>query len=167
VTVGTVEPRKRLGVLVEAFKSLRRTHPDLTLVIVGPDGWGSVGRLDHPGVRRLGRLPWAQVDALYRRAQLCCITSVYEGFGLPAAEAMARGCPVVTTRNNALAEVVGDAGLLVAPDDPADTAAAIARVLDDDDLRADLAERGLQRVSTMSWAHTALDHAAIYRELAR
>jgi glycosyltransferase involved in cell wall biosynthesis len=167
VTVGTVEPRKRLWVLVEAFRSLRRKHPDLQLVIVGPDGWGSVGRLEYPGIHRLGRLPWSQVDALYRRAQLCCITSVYEGFGLPAAEAMARACPVVVTRGNALAEVVGGAGILVAPDDPADTATAIANVLDDAALRSDLARRGRERVATMGWDVTAREHAQIYRELTR
>lgn len=166
VTVGTVEPRKRLTVLVEAFRAVRERHPDLSLVIVGPDGWGDVGRLDAPGVLRLGRLPWTQVDALYRRAQLCCITSVYEGFGLPAAEAMARGCPVVTTSGGALEEVVGHAGLLVAPDDAGATAAAIEAVLDDPDLRARLAARGPERVATMGWSHTAAEHAEIYRELA-
>jgi glycosyltransferase involved in cell wall biosynthesis len=165
MTAGTVEPRKRLGVLVEAFRSVQRAHPDLTLVIVGPDGWGSVGGLEYPGVQRLGRLPWEQVDALYRRAQLFCTTSVYEGFGLPAAEAMARACPVIATRGNALAEVLGDAGLLVAPDDPSDTAAAITRVLEDDELRAELVRRGPRRVETMTWTNTAREHASIYREL--
>lgn len=167
VTVGTVEPRKRLWVLVEAFRSLRRSHPDLRLVIVGPAGWGSVGRIDFPGVLRLGRLPWTHVDALYRRAQLCCITSVYEGFGLPAAEAMARGCPVVATRNTALAEIVGDAGLLIDPDDPADTATAITRVLDDPWLRDELSTRGVDRVATLGWNRTARQHADIYDELGR
>lgn len=165
ITVGTVEPRKRLQVLVEAFRAVRRSHPHTTLVIVGPDGWGDVGRLDEPGVRRLGKLPWTQVDALYRRAALCCITSVYEGFGLPAAEAMARGCPVITTSGNALAEVVGDAGVLVPPDDAEATAAAIVHMLDDSSHQQDYAARGPRRVETISWNRTAIEHASIYREL--
>ncbi len=166
VTVGTVEPRKRLNVLVEAFRTVQRKHPDVTLVIVGPDGWGDVGRLDYPGVRRLGKLPWTQVDALYRRARLCCITSVYEGFGLPAAEAMARGCPIVTTSGNALAEVVGHAGVLVEPDDVAATAAAITHMLEDSEHRHDYAARGPRRVEAISWSRTAAEHGAIYRSLA-
>ena len=166
ITVGTVEPRKRLRLLVDAFRAVQRRHHDLTLVIVGPDGWGDVGNLDYPGVRRLGRLPWTQVDALYRRARLCCITSVYEGFGLPAAEAMARGCPVVTTTGNALEEVVGDAGVLVPPDDVDATAAQIERLLDDDAARAELARLGRARVASQSWQRTASEHAEVYRSMA-
>ncbi len=165
LTVGTVEPRKRLNILVEAFNSLRRSHPDLQLVIVGPTGWGKIGRLDHPGVMQLGRLPWRDVDALYRRAQLCCIPSVYEGFGLPAAEALARGCPTIVTRGNALEEVVGDAGILIDSDDVLGTHDAIERVLEDARLRSDLARRGPPRMASMSWANTAREHAAIYRDL--
>ncbi len=165
ITVGTVEPRKRLRLLVDAFREVQRRHHDVTLVIVGPDGWGDVGRIDFPGVRRLGRLPWNQVDALYRRAQLCCITSVYEGFGLPAAEAMARACPVVTTTGNALQEVVGDAGVLVPPDDVGATAAEIERLLDDDAARQELARLGPARVASQSWQRTASEHAAVYRAM--
>ncbi len=166
LTVGTVEPRKRLPVLLEAFRSLRARHPDVTLVIVGPDGWGEVGRIEGPAVSRLGRLPWSQVDALYRRAVACCITSVYEGFGLPAAEAMARGCPVIAASSGALTEVIGDAGMLVAPDDPEATAAAIAEVLENDALGVDLAARGLRRVATMTWRRAAEAHARVYHDVA-
>ncbi len=72
---------------------------------------------------------------------------------------------MIATRGNALAEVLGDAGLLVAPDDPSDTAAAITRVLEDDELRAELVRRGPRRVETMTWTNTAREHASIYREL--
>ena len=68
-------------------------RPDLELVVVGPPGWGEVAGLDRPGVRVLGPQPWRVVDALYRRAACCCIASRYEGFGLPALEALARGAP--------------------------------------------------------------------------
>lgn len=166
LTVGTVEPRKRLPVLVGAFRAVRARHPDLTLAIVGPDGWGDPGRIDGPGVLRLGRLPWSQIDALYRRAELCCFTSIYEGFGLPAAEAIARGCPVVAPSGGALAEVIGDAGVLVEPDDADATAVGMLAVLDDPVLRADLARRGPARTAATTWASSAAAHARLYAALA-
>lgn len=165
LTVGTVEPRKRLDVLVDAFGMVRATHPDLTLVIAGPEGWGDVGDLDAPGVARVGRLPWSQLDALYRRAQLCCFTSVYEGFGLPVAEALARGCPVIATGGTAYEEVMGDAGLVVPPDDADTTAAAMVALLDDEEERSRRSTLGLHRVATMNWSRTVERHAAAYREL--
>lgn len=166
LTVGTVEPRKQLDVLVDAFRQVRVAHPDVALIIAGPDGWGDVGDLDAPGVRRVGRLPWNQLDALYRRAQLCCFTSVYEGFGLPVAEALARGCPVVATRGTAYEEVMGDAGVVVPTGDADATATAMLTLLDDDNERAQLAAQGRDRVAHMSWTRAVEQHATVYRELA-
>src|SRR4051794_39406877 len=95
LSVGTVEPRKDLPTLVNAVERLLpRGNKKLQLVIVGPAGWGRVEGIDRPFVRRLGEQPWPIVDALVRRSTACCIASRYEGFGLPALEAIARGAPL-------------------------------------------------------------------------
>ena len=113
LAVGTVEPRKGLDMLAKAFTRARVEIPNLSLAIVGPDGWLSVPGLDAPGIRRLGTVDEHTLDALYRRALLCAVPSRYEGFGLPALEAMARGCPVIASNATSLPEVVGAAGLLI------------------------------------------------------
>ena len=163
LSVGTVEPRKDLGVAADAVSRLRAER-DVTLVIVGPPGWGEVGGLDRPGVRRLGPVRWEILDSLYRRARACCLPSTYEGFGLPAAEALARGCPVVASGGGAMAEIVGDAGLLCPPGDVEAFAAALDRIVDDDDLHADLVRRGPERAAQFSWSRSAELHAAVFRE---
>ena len=88
-------------------------EPDLELAIVGPAGWLAVPGLDAPGIHRLGTVDERTLDALYRNAIACAVPSRYEGFGLPALEAMARGCPVIASNATSLPEVVGRAGMLV------------------------------------------------------
>jgi glycosyltransferase involved in cell wall biosynthesis len=163
LSVGTVEPRKDLGVAADAVTRLRATR-DVTLVIVGPQGWGEVRGLDRPGVRRLGPVRWEILDSLYRRARACCLPSTYEGFGLPAAEALARGCPVVASGGGAMAEIVGDAGLLCPAGDVGAFSDALATIIDDDEVHGDLARRGPERASQFSWSSSAERHAAVYRE---
>jgi glycosyltransferase involved in cell wall biosynthesis len=163
LSVGTVEPRKDLGVAADAVTRLRAGR-ELTLVIVGPQGWGDVGGLDRPGVRRLGAVRWEILDSLYRRARACCLPSTYEGFGLPAAEALARGCPVVASGGGAMAEIVGDAGILCPAGDVDAFTAALARIVDDDAMHADLARRGPERASRFSWSSSAAHHASVYHE---
>lgn len=162
LTVGTVEPRKGLPVLAEAVTAIRHRRPDITLAVVGPRGWGEIRGLERPGVRRVGRVDKDTLDALYRRAAVTCLASTYEGFGLPALEALTRASPLVATDGTALAEVVGDAGILVPPDDPEVLADALVRVLDDDALRADLARRGPVRAATFTWGRCVREHARAY-----
>jgi glycosyltransferase involved in cell wall biosynthesis len=162
LTVGTVEPRKNVSTLIEAVQMLRRTRPDVVLLVVGPPGWGTVAGLDRPGVRRLGRLPWVAVDALYRRASVCALVSHYEGFGLPALEALARGTPLVCSEGSALGEVVGGAALRVAPGDPAAIADALRRALEDETLRTDARVRGPARAREFTWQRSAQRHAQLY-----
>ncbi len=162
LSVGTIEPRKGLDTLAAAVASIRRTHPDLTLVLAGPTGWLSVPGLDGPAVRRLGRVDEATLDALYRRALVCALPSRYEGFGLPALEAMARGCPVVASNTTALPEVVGDAGVLVAPGDVAAWTAALTGVVEDPSARDELAARGRRRATDFTWVATAQAHLDAY-----
>jgi glycosyltransferase involved in cell wall biosynthesis len=162
LTVGTIEPRKNLSALVDAMQMVRRTHPDVVLAVVGPSGWGDVRGLDRAGVRRLGQLPWAAVDALYRRARACALVSHYEGFGLPALEALARGAVLVCSDGSGVGEVVDDAALRVDPRDTPAIASALSRALEDDDLRTDMSARGRDRAREFTWDRCAEAHARIY-----
>jgi len=161
--VGTLEPRKGVATLVEAHRILRRHHPDVTLVVVGARGWGKVPSLDLPGVIATGSILDEHLDVLYRGAAALAYPSRYEGFGLPALEAMARGCPVVTSGTTSLPEVVGDAGVLVDPEDPEAIAGALAAVVGDEDRRASLAEAGRRRAAEFTWDKSVAAHRAAYR----
>jgi len=167
--VGTVEPRKGIDVLLAAHDALRHQgHPDLKLVIAGPPGWGETPMLDGPGVVAPGRIDELTLDALYRGAAVLAVPSRSEGFGLPALEAMARGCPVVASDAGALPEVVGDGGLLVKPGDADALADALQRILTDDSLATSLGAAGYRRAATFTWsactaAHLAAYHAALGR----
>ncbi len=160
--VGTVEPRKGLPVLLRAMETVRREHPGTTLVVAGPPGWGEVPGLDAPFVRKLGGTDDDVLDALYRAAALVAVPSRYEGFGLPALEAMAYGAPVVASRATSLPEVVGDAGVLVDPEAVDDWAAALGRVVGDEAERARLRDAGLERAAGFTWFASAHAHRAAY-----
>lgn len=162
LAVGTVEPRKGLDILAQAMTRVRRDLPDLTLAIVGPDGWLAVDGLDVDGVVRLGTVDERTLDALYRRATLCAVPSRYEGFGLPALEAMARGCPVVASNATSLPEVVGGAGVLVPVGDISGWSHAIAEVATDPEARRAMARAGRERSVGFSWRGSAHAHAAAY-----
>jgi glycosyltransferase involved in cell wall biosynthesis len=167
LTVSTVEPRKDLPTMVAAVERVRaQGAPNLELVIVGAPGWGRVDGIDRPFVRRLGDTPWPTVDALIRRAGAFCITSRYEGFGLPALEAIARGAPLAAASGSSVEEVVGDAALLFPPGDVTACASALEQLLGDAALRADLAERGRTRAAEFTWARSADAHAAAYAHAA-
>ena len=163
---GSIEPRKNVERIVAAY---RASDTGMPLVIAGPDGWrsGTVARMltDTPGVLRL---PWqsrATMVALLARARALVMPSLAEGFGLPVAEAMALGTPVVTSVAGALAETAGGAALLVDPLDVAAIAAAITRVARDDALCHALAQAG--RAQATRFAAPAFAHrlGALYDKL--
>lgn len=175
LTVGSVEPRKNLPRLLEAVHRLRGrpATADVVLVHAGPAGWlangvaETIGRLDLAGaVRFLGYVPQEHLAALYSLARLSAYPSLYEGFGLPVAEAMACGCPVVTSEVSALSEVAGDAAVLVDPHSVENIAEAIAALWTDDQRRADLATKGRARAGRYTWEHTARETVAVYNRVA-
>jgi glycosyltransferase involved in cell wall biosynthesis len=163
LTVGTIEPRKDLPTIVAAIERLRARHrSNVELVVVGPSGWGPVPDLDWPFVRVLGPQPWSIVDALLRRAAACCIASRYEGFGLPALEALARGAPLAVAEGSALEEVVGNAALLFGAGDVEACTDALQRLLTDEELRNKLSRLGTARAKELTWEHSAEAHVAAY-----
>ncbi len=166
--VGTVEPRKNLPRLVEAFHQARAEGalpPDAHLLLAGPAGWGDAlppGGAG-PDVRLLGRVADAELAALYRGALVTAQPSVREGFGLPVLEAMAHGSPVVTSRGTSTEEVAGGAAVLVDPLDVGDIARGLADAVA---RRAELIVAGRVRAAELTWERTAAVTLAAYRELA-
>lgn len=162
-------PHKNHAVLIEAFALVVQQCPDALLVL--PGGRGSEEDhlrvlIDDRGlrarVRRTGRISAADVAGLYREAAVVAVPSRYEGFGLPATEAMAYGAPLVAAASTALPEVVGDAGVLIAPDDVSAWADALVHLLGRPEERARLAEAGLERARRYTWSANATALADLY-----
>jgi glycosyltransferase involved in cell wall biosynthesis len=174
LAVGTVEPRKDLPLLVEAFDRLTANgEPELRLVIAGADGWGAEALTSaigsSPARERIVRLGWVSDDqrvALLRGASVMVFPSIYEGFGMPPLDAMATGTPVVATSAGAVPEVVGDAAVLVPTGDADALADAIGRVLEDVELADELRRRGHQRTHAFGWDVAADRLVDLYRRLA-
>ena len=163
-------PHKDHLTLVRAFARLAASHPDATLVLTGGAGpaeaqVAAAVRASGAGeqVRRTGRIPWSELDALYELATVVAVPSRFEGFGAPALEAMAAGAALVAADATALPWVVDDGGLLVPPGDEAAWADAIGRLLDDPHERRRLAEAGRARAATFSWARAGRALASGYR----
>jgi glycosyltransferase involved in cell wall biosynthesis len=173
--VGTVEPRKNVPMLVRAFERLQRTGrlSGVRLVIAGPLGWQSDAArrtVDSLGLRDAvftGPVSDEELVGLYSEASLFVFPSLYEGFGLPALEAMACGVPVVASDIPVLREVLGDAARFAAPTDVEGLANAMERVLTDEGERATLIERGRERVARFTWQETARRTFSVYESLLR
>lgn len=166
--VGTIEPRKNVARLIEAYSHLR--DGQVKLVIGGARGWlyeevfarveelGLTGDVLFPGY-----IPPDELPLWYNAAELFVYPSLYEGFGLPPLEAMACGTPVITSNVSSLPEVVGEAGLTVDPIDSKGLAEAMNQVLGSEALRQSMRERGLARAGSFSWAKAARETVEVYR----
>jgi len=169
LTVGTLQPRKNVEGVVQAFEALARDGAPHQLVVAGARGWRDealAAKLRRSPaaarVRATGHVDDATLVALYRGAAAFVFPSRGEGFGLPPLEAMACGAPVVCSDRTSLPEVVGDAALLVDPDDAAAVAAALREALEParaDELRA----RGFARAAQFTWERCAEATVAAYR----
>ncbi len=171
--LGTLEPRKNLLRLVEAYARLPQ-RAAVRLVIAGGKGWfyeqlfrrvaelGLAEQVLFPGFLPAAELPW-----WYRAAELFVYPSRFEGFGMPVLEALACGTPTITTTASSLPEVAGDAALLVDPDDTEALIAAMGRVLDNAALAAQLREAGLHRASQLPWSRVAASTLEVYRTVLR
>jgi glycosyltransferase involved in cell wall biosynthesis len=168
--VGTLEPRKNVPLLFDAFAQVRR-QLDAQLLVVGGRGW-----LDEPifvaharsglgdAVRFLGNLNQDDLAALYSGAGAFVLPSLYEGFGLPVLEAMACGAPVICSNAGPLPEVAGEAAVLLSPDEPSAWAQAILTMLSDGRLADAWRQKGFTRAAAFSWERAALATRNVYRE---
>ena len=170
LTVGALEPRKNLLRLLQAFAQLRAGGYPGLLVHAGPKGWqyedimAEIARLDlQDAVRFLGRVPLEDLVGLYNSAQMFVYPSLYEGFGLPVLEAMACGCPVITSNVSSLPEVAGDAAILLDPYNVEELAAAMQQLWTDQGAAERLAQRGLGQAHKFSWERCAQETLAVYR----
>lgn len=161
--LGNLHPRKNVGTVIEAFGRARESGPELDdhrLVIAGGRWWGTgeeeaARRVAPEGsVVFLGRVDEMQREVLLRDATALCYLSLFEGFGLPPLEAMARGTVVIASTATSVPEVVGDAGIVVDPLDVDEVGASMRRVVTDSDLTAELCERGLRRAAHYSVENT-------------
>ncbi|PYS90690.1 MAG: glycosyltransferase family 1 protein [Acidobacteria bacterium] len=173
LAVGSIQPRKNLTRLVRAYSALRRTRADAKLpqlVLVGKKAWlydETLRAIAECGlaqeVNLTGYVPEGDLPALYTGALCFVYPSYFEGFGLPPLEAMRCGTPVIAGDRTSLPEVLGDAGLLVDPFDEAALAAALARLIDDANLRARLRGKGIARAARFDWHDTARQTLEVYQ----
>jgi glycosyltransferase involved in cell wall biosynthesis len=169
--VGTLQPRKNLARLVQAFALVSAQHPTLQLVLAGKKGWmyeEIFAQVRRMGLERrvvfTGYVDGEELPALYSGALAFVFPSLYEGFGMPVLEAMACGAPVVAANTSSLPEVAGDAALLVDPTDVAALSAALSRLAGDPALRSDLRARGLVQAVRFSWERCARETLAAMEE---
>ncbi|MBW1981212.1 MAG: glycosyltransferase family 4 protein [Deltaproteobacteria bacterium] len=171
--VGTIEPRKNLITLLQAHRLLCRKGITVPLVFCGAIGWKSESFFNtlrslesKDSVRLLGYVDEQSLPLLYNGAACFAFPSIYEGFGLPLVEAMACGCPVISSNVSAIPEVVGDAGLLIKdPLDQSMLADAIEQVIGDETRQQQMHLKGIERATRFSWRKTARETLKIFTEL--
>ena len=162
VFVSTIQPRKNLVRLIEAFAQIADQFPQLDLVLAGGKGWLSDDIYAAPSrlkiedrIKFLGYIDESDKPALYSGAELTAFVSLFEGFGLPVLESMACGTPTVVANASSLPEVAGDASVLVNPTDVTDIAHGLNKLLSEPRLRRELIDRGFVQAKKFSWQTAA------------
>lgn len=170
--VGTLQPRKNIIRLIEAFSKLNEKK--IELVIAGKKGWMFDEILETPEklgikdkVKFLEFVPNEDLPSLYSKALCFVLPSLYEGFGLPVLEAMANKCPVITSNVSSLPEAGGDAALYVDPENVGDIVAKMEKVISDGKLREQMIKKGLEQVKKFSWEKTAKETLSVLEEIAK
>ena len=174
--VGTLEPRKNHPGLIKAFhkaqSAAQKKHRPAMLALAGGPGWlydetqQLIAKLKLENkVRFLGRVSELELITLYSMADVFVFPSFYEGFGVPPIEAMACGAPVITSNTSSLPEVVGDAALLIDPHNSGELAGAILRVLENEQLRDELRQKGYARAQHFTWPKSASKMLSVYQQL--
>ncbi len=175
--VGNVYPHKNLERLLEVFAAIQERQTNWQLVLVGKEDYfyeklralAAARKLWQPGrpspIIFSGYVPDAVLETLFKQATVYVFPSFYEGFGLPALEAMAKGCPVVSSNRSSLPEILGDAAIYFDPENTAEMTAKIKTVLNDDRLREDLRQRGFAQVKKYSWWECARATYEVYQKI--
>ncbi|HEV7416212.1 MAG TPA: glycosyltransferase family 1 protein, partial [Tianweitania sediminis] len=169
---GTIEPRKNLVRLLDAFEQLPQTlRQRYPLVLAGYKGWNNTAILERlhraetqGWARYLGYVPDEALPHLFAGARLFAFPSLYEGFGLPVLEAMASGVPVVCSNAASLPQVAGNAALMINAEDAAGLTEALQRGLEDEEWRRDAVASGIQQAARFSWKRCAEETADVYRQ---
>lgn len=172
LAVGTLEPRKNFSNLIKSFVIIKRKHPQYKLVIVGKKGWKFKHieeSLKHYKLEKEvifpGYVEDEDLQEVYHLARVFVFPSLYEGFGIPPLEAMACGCPVVSSNVSSLPEVVGEAGLLIDPKNAHKIADAVSSLLVNEHLRHLLIERGTMQAAKFSWEESAQNAIEVFHSL--
>lgn len=170
--VGTLQPRKNIIKLIEAFSKLK--DKDINLVIVGKKGWMYEDIIDSPtkyGVsdrtKFLDFVSNEDLPSFYKNALCFVLPSLYEGFGLPLLEAMKYGCPVLASNVSSLPEVGGDAAIYFDPQNADDIAEKLEKVVSDDKLRQDMVKKGYNQIKKFSWEKTAKETLKVLEEMSK
>lgn len=169
LSVGTLEPRKNLKAVIKAFNELKKHS--LQLVLVGKPGWGEeikqLAEKKDPAIVVTGFIPDEDLVYLYKGARCFVYPSLYEGFGLPVLEAMAAGCPVVTSNISSLPEVAGKAAILVNPQKTSEIRQAINEIIAIPQVSQNLRKKGLIQANKFSWEKTARETLEVYKNVYR
>jgi len=167
--VGTIEPRKNLDVLLDAWGQLNsELRAEFELVIAGPQGWGSENTFARirSEATYMGYVPEADLPGLVAGAAAFVYPSLYEGFGFPVVQAMAAGVAVLTSNTSCLPEVAGDGALLVDPASMPEVASGLSRLLESDSLRAQIGARGRERATQFRWGRCAAQSLEFFHRVA-
>ncbi|HUS06779.1 MAG TPA: glycosyltransferase family 1 protein [Bryobacteraceae bacterium] len=165
--VGTIEPRKNIDLLLDAYAQLPRdTREEFELVVAGPAGWAAVATVERlKQVRYLGYVPERDLPGITAGAAVFVYPSLYEGFGFPVAQAMAAGVPVITSNVSSLPEVAGESAVLVDPRSVSDLKTALGSLLGSAEVRAKLGAQGAVKAREYTWHVSARKSAVFFNEL--